>query len=149
MGAPSRSALTFPGGHADRRLRRAGALFAVTFVLHTADHLRRGLDEVSAQVEVLGNLGTVLTVVALGLAFTGHRWAPPVAAAAGLSLATGFAAVHLLPDWGAFSDSFPGGDVDLLSWLAATGEIGGALVFGLTGLRVSLQRRGDRLAPAA
>ena len=43
------------------------------------------------------------------------------------------AAVHLLPRWGAFSDSLPDGGVDALSWAAVLLEIGGALAFGVAG----------------
>jgi hypothetical protein len=135
-------------GSTDRWLRVAALIFLVTFVGHTADHLRRGLDSIPTEVEVLGNLGTVLTVAALALAFGANRWAPVAAVAAGLPLALGFAAVHLLPDWGRFSDSFPSGDVDALSWLAASGEIAGALVFACTGIWV-LRRRGLRSVVAA
>ncbi|MFP3900844.1 MAG: hypothetical protein ACLFXM_08295 [Acidimicrobiia bacterium] len=125
----------------DRWLRAAALVFLVTFVGHTADHLRRGLDAISTEVEVLGNAGTVLTVVAIGLVLAGHRWGPAAAVAAGLPLALGFALVHFLPDWGAFSDSFPSGDVDALSWLAASGEVVGALVFAAAGAR-ALRRDG-------
>lgn len=125
----------------DRWLRAAAAFLLVTFVGHNADHLRRGLDAISPEVEMLGTIGAAVTVVALGLAFSGHRWTPAAAVSVGLPLAVGFAAVHFLPDWGAYSDSFPSGDVDGLSWLAATGEVTGALVFAAVGAGV-LRRRG-------
>lgn len=134
------------GVREDRResdgwLRTAALVFLVTFVGHTVDHLRRGLDAISTEVELLGNVGIVLSVVAVGLVLAGHRWGPAAAVAVGLPLAIGFALVHFLPDWGAFSDSFPSGDVDALSWLAASGEIVGALAFAAAGIRV-LRRDG-------
>jgi hypothetical protein len=115
-------------------LRLTGAVYLLGWSLHTADHLRRGLDAVTSEVLWAGNVSGVIALVAIGVALAGHRLAPIAAIAAGLPAAAGVAAVHLLPGWGVFSDSLPDGNVDALTWAAVLVEIAGALVFGLAGL---------------
>jgi hypothetical protein len=65
----------------------------------------------------------VVAVAAIALAFMGHRLAPLVAVAHGFSQALGVAAVHLLPRWSAFGDSFSDAWADVLSWAAVVVEI--------------------------
>jgi hypothetical protein len=57
----------------------------------------------------------------------------------------GVAAVHLLPQWSAFSDPFPGSSVDIGSWIAVCIEILGAVAFGLAGLSALLRQRNPTL----
>ena len=121
---------------ADRILRYAALFYAVGFVVHTADHFRRGLDVLTPEVLWAGNVAGVVAVAAIVLALVGYRLAPLVAVATGFFLALGVAAVHLLPPWSAFSDSLPNGDVDALSWAAVLIEIAGALAFGAAGAYV-------------
>jgi hypothetical protein len=118
-------------------LRLTGTIYLIGWSLHTADHLRRGIDAVSSEVFWAGNVSGVIALVAIGMAFAGHRLAPIAAIAGGLPAAVGVAAVHLLPGWGVFSDSLPDGHVDGFTWVAVLVEIGGALVFGLAGLVVA------------
>lgn len=115
-------------------LRAAALLYAVGLALHTADHFRRGTDAVTPQVLWLGTAGTVLGALAIVAVLVGHRMAPEIAAAVGLPKAIGVSAVHFLPAWGAFSDSFVTGDVGALSWAAASVEVAGALALGVGGL---------------
>ncbi len=128
--------------HGERMLRYAAVLFAAGLLVHTGDHLRRGLDVVTTEVFWAGNVSTVLAVAVIALVFLGNRWAPLLAVAAGFSQALGVAAVHLLPGWGAFSDSLSAGGVDALSWAAVLIEIGGALALGVAGAAVL--RHGER-----
>ena len=58
---------------------------------------------------------------------------PLVAAGAGLYIAVGVSATHLLPTWGPMSDSLPNGDVDPFTWIAVLFEIVGAIVLGIVG----------------
>lgn len=115
-------------------LRAAALLYAAGLALHTADHFRRGTDAVTPQVLWLGTAGTVLGILAIAAVLVGHRMAPEIAAAVGLPKAIGVSAVHFLPAWGAFSDSFVTGDVGALSWAAASIEVAGALALGVGGL---------------
>src|SRR5258705_13542223 len=104
-------------GHDGRfLLRLTAAVYLVGWSLHTGDHLRRGLDAVTAEVLWAGNISGLLALAAIGLALAGHRLAPIAAVAAGLPAAVGVAAVHLLPSWGVFSDSLPDGHVDGFTW---------------------------------
>ncbi|MDQ1396026.1 MAG: hypothetical protein QOG64_1285 [Acidimicrobiaceae bacterium] len=135
-----------------RLLEYTAGLYAVAWVVHTGDHLRRGLDVVTTQVAVLGSVAAVLQLAAVALVFLRFRWAPILAAAIGIPDAIGIAAVHLLPHWSAFSDAFPGAHgagVTTLSWVAAIMEIVGALAFGLAGMYAWRRARGAAVADGA
>lgn len=119
-----------------RRLQTAAAVYLAGLVLHTADHLRRGLDSVTDHVFWAGNLSTVLGVTAVVLIFTGHRFAPVAAVAFGFPIAIGVAAVHGLPEWSAFSDSFIDQTMSWMSWSVVVIEIVGALATGIVGLKL-------------
>jgi hypothetical protein len=127
------------GGIADARLRRTGVACLAAVAVHGIDHLRRGTDVVTTQVLSLGTVQLALVVIAVVLVFRRHPWAAPAAIAVGLPGAIGFAAVHLLPHWGSFSDPFTGvvvaPKVNALSWVTALLEIGADLAFGWAGIR--------------
>lgn len=118
---------------ADRVLRYAALVYTAGFLAHNGDHVRRGLDVLTPEVFWAGTVSGMVAVAAITLALVGHRLAPLVAVAHGFSQALGVAAVHLLPRWGALSDSLPDGGVDALSWAAVLVEIAGALAFGAAG----------------
>jgi hypothetical protein len=117
----------------DRVLTSTALFFLVGWTLHTADHFRRGTDVVTGEVLWAGTASGILAIAAIVLALRHHHLAPYAAAAVGI---TGFAiaAVHLLPSWGAFSDSLPDGRVDGFTWAAVLLEIVGALAFGAAGV---------------
>ena len=123
-----------------RALRYAAFLYAASFLVHNADHWRRGLDVLTPYVFWAGVVSGGAAVGAILLALAGHRLAPAIAVAVGFPMALGVAAVHLAPPWSAFSDAFPGGGVDAVSWLAVLLEIGSAVAFAAAGAYV-LQRR--------
>ena len=127
----------------DQVLRCAALLYLVGFLLHTGDHLRRGVDVLTPEVFWAGVASSILVVVAITLALVGHRLAPLIAVAAGFPVALGVAAVHLAPQWSAFSDSLPDGHVDAWTWAAVLVEIAGALAFAAAGAYV-LRQRGRR-----
>ena len=131
---------------ANRVLKYAALLYAAGFLLHNADHVRRGLDVLTPEVLGAGSASGVVAVGAIALALVGHPLAPLVAVAHGLSQGLGVAAVHLLPHWSTFSDSLPDGGADALSWVAVLVEIGSALGFGVAGAYV-LARRQQRVTP--
>ena len=118
-----------------RRLWWSAGLFAVASAVHAIDHLRRGQGTVSDALLAAGNLSLVLQVAVVTLVLVRHRSAPLVAAAAGPSLALGFAAAHWLPTWSDLSD--PVWEIDGLRWLSATtsaAEIVTAALLGAVGL---------------
>jgi hypothetical protein len=111
-------------------------LYLAGWLVHNADHLRRGFDVVTTEVIVLGTVAGVLQLVAIGAVFFRFRLAPLLAVAVGLPDAVGIAAVHLLPHWSSLSDAFPGAHstgVTTWSWVAAIAEVGSALLFTLAG----------------
>jgi hypothetical protein len=124
---------------ADIPLRYAAALFGAGLVVHTADHLRRGLDAVTAEVFWGGNVLAVMAVVAIALVFMRHRQAALVAAVVGFTAAVGVSAAHLLPHWSSLSDSLPDGNVDGFTWVAVLIEIVGALALGIAGVNALRQ----------
>ena len=132
----------------DLRLGYAAVFFAVALSMHTADHLRRGMDVVPLAVFTAGMIQGVTAVIAVILVFRGSRWAPHAAILVGLASAVGFTAAHLLPTWGAFSDSFihaaPVEAVTWFSWVTAILEILGDLLFGAAGIAVLMARSPSR-----
>ena len=135
-----------------RVLEYAAILYAIAWVVHTGDHLRRGFGAVTTEVAVLGSVAAVLQLAVVALVLLRYPSAPLLAALIGIPDAIGIAAVHLLPHWSSFSDAFPGAHgtgVTAFSWIAAILEIVGALAFGLAGLSLwRSARSGGRLLPA-
>src|SRR3954469_2432383 len=127
-----------------RFLRYAALLYALGLALHIVDHLRRGFDVLTPEVFWAGNISTTLGITTVFLVLMGHRWGPMVAALTGIPVAIGVATVHLLPEWSAFSDAFPGAQhtgVTALSYTVVLIEIVGAFAMGVAGLSVVLRRR--------
>jgi hypothetical protein len=124
-----------PGDH--RLLKYCALFYALGLALHTADHLRRGLDAVTTQVLWIGNVSTAIGITVAVLVIVGYRNAPMLAAVTGVPVALGVAAVHLLPKWSsALSDTFIGAHntgVTGLSWAVVLVEIAGALAMGIVG----------------
>lgn len=122
----------------DGPLRYAAGLYAAGLALHTADHLRRGIDVITTEVLWLGNLSTAAAIVVIVMVFTRHRLAAAAAVVLGFSVAIGVAAVHLLPHWSTLSDAFPdaqGTGVTAMSWAVVLIEIVGAFAMGVAGVR--------------
>jgi hypothetical protein len=114
-------------------LKSAATVFLVGFLLHNADHARRGIDAITDHVVWGGTIVAMVAAVVLTLVFTDHPAAPMAAAAAGLGIAVGVSATHLLPEWGVLSD--PLLDLSATSWVAVFAEIAGAVLLGVSGLR--------------
>lgn len=130
-----------------RALRWATVVFVTGWLLHSADHARRGTEVVTRHVQGLGVYGGLVMLLTVTLVFTGHRWAPHVAAFLCLPGSLMIAAVHLLPSWGVFSDAFPGGaarGVSALSWAAVLIETAGKLAVGLIGVAMLVRDDGTR-----
>lgn len=123
---------------------RIGAVaFALAFVLHNADHFRRGLDVVTPYV-LWG--GVALGAVAIGsivLVAIDHAYAPPAAVVAGVALGLGAAVSHLLPTWSVFSDPLWSNGADALTWAAVVLEVGMSLVFAFLGWQVLSRYRSE------
>ena len=87
-------------------------------IVHALDHTLRQTAKVPTEASTLGTIGFVTTGAALVLAVVGSRWAWPATALVALGTFAGFVAVHLLPDWGPFSQPYSDIPVDALSWVA-------------------------------
>jgi hypothetical protein len=122
-----------------RTLRWAAVLYVLAVLVHGADHVRRGIDAVTTEVRSSGLVQLVLALVVLFLVLRGHRWAAAAATSLGFTSALLFVAVHFVPYWGSFSDSFTGSrvgpDVTALSWVAAIVEVAAGLALGWAGAR--------------
>ena len=131
-----------PFGSKNKNLlfRWAAMAFAAALAVHGADHLRRGMAATPPAVMIAGSVQLLLAALTLALVFTASRWAPHAAIAVGLASALGFAAAHLLPHWGFFSDSFisapPAAHVTTFSWVSAMAEILADVLFGIAGIAV-------------
>jgi hypothetical protein len=115
-------------------LRWAAWVFLAGWILHNADHLRRGLAVLTPGILWLGSVSGIVSLVVIGLALRGSGYAPELAVAMGFGMAIGVSAVHLLPTWSVFSDSLPF-TADAITWMAVMAEIIGGVVFGWVGLR--------------
>jgi len=136
------------GARGDRLLRIASVVFISAVLVHSADHLRRGLFSVPVGVQLAGFLQLLLAVMAVVLVWRRHPLAPHMAVAVGFGSAVGFVFAHLLPVyWPPLSDSFVDGriaasGVNGFSWFAVGFEILADLFFALAGVR-SLRSRGS------
>jgi Na+/proline symporter len=134
----------------EQRLRWIAVVFLVAVAVHGADHMRRGMDVVTTQVMWAGAIQFLLAVITVVLVFRRHPWAPLAAIVIGFASAIGFTAVHLLPHWSSFSDSFTGSrvapNVTVLSWATALFEIGADFALGWAGVRVYRNQPKTRLA---
>src|SRR5436305_9703770 len=127
----------------ERWLKYGALLYALGLALHIADHVRRGLDVLTPEVQWAGNVSTVVGLTTVVLVLLGHRYGPMLAALTGVPVGVGVAAVHLLPHWGALSDAFPGASntgVTAMSWTVVLIEIGGALPMGVIALALVRDR---------
>jgi hypothetical protein len=121
---------------ADRWLRITAVLYGLAFLVHTADHFRRGVSSSPWLVVLAGTLAGVAQVAAVAGALTDRRWAPLAAAVVGLADAVGVAAVHFITTPTAVTDPVVGAaaHVDAATPLAVAVEVGTSLAFGLAGL---------------
>ncbi len=119
------------------------ALLLGLLVVHALDHSLRQSAPVPAEASTLGTAGFVTVGAALVLALLGSRWAWPLTALVAFGTFVGFLAVHLVPDWGPFSQPYADIPVDALSWVAM-------LVPALVALGVAVYAaRAGRLRAAA
>ncbi len=122
-------------------LRQATVLYGLGFLIHNADHARRGIDASPEPVVWAGTAVAMLTAAIFTIVVVRHHIAARFCAAAGAAIAVGVALAHLLPKWGFLSDPLPGGDVDVYTWAAVLAEILAAAWLSLIGLRAMRQTR--------
>jgi hypothetical protein len=115
-------------------LEAASVGFVAANILHTLDHLRQGLGDLTWEILAGGSVLTLLAIVVLVMALRKNERAPAFAAVVGLSGSVGIASAHIAPHWSALSDSYPAIHADALSWIVMLIEVGAALVLGIVGL---------------
>jgi hypothetical protein len=120
----------------------------VVITLHGVDHLMqdRGIGALGTGALLAAAANYLYALVAFLLILARHQLAPLVAAVVGFYLALGVASSHLLPDWGTFSDPYPGLSLGAYSWSLVFAEIGIAFMLGLAGLR-AMRRASEDVAP--
>lgn len=94
------------------------AMLLGLLIVHALDHSLRQSAPVPTEASTLGTIGFVVTGAALVLALLGSRWAWPATVLIAFGTFAGFVAVHLVPDWGPFSQPYEDIPVDALSWIA-------------------------------
>lgn len=126
--------------------------YLIGMTIHASDHLYRGLTGDDMHSSWPGWLQVALSVVAVGLPVAtllyvraGRTGAAALSTVVGLGSAGVFFALHVLPSWGPFTDSFvdpqSGAQVNWYAWVTAAIGIGGSLWLGISGL-VLLRRPG-------
>jgi hypothetical protein len=113
----------------------ASIVFLAANVLHTIDHFRQGVGDLTTEILVAGSLLTLSAVATLFLVLRRHPQAPLVAVVVGFSGAAGILASHVAPHWSALSDSYPEISADAISWVVMFVELGAALLLGIVALR--------------
>ncbi len=125
----------------------AMAMLLGLLVAHALDHSLRQSATVPAGTATLGTLGLVANGAALVLALAGTRWAWPLTALVAFGTFVGFLVVHVVPDWGPFSQPYTDIPVDALSWVAMLTPAVVAFGVGVFALRAgALRRRHARTA---
>ena len=110
-------------------------------VIHALDHTLRQSAPVPTEASTLGTIGFVVTGAALVLAVFGSRWAWPLTTLIAFGTFAGFVLVHVVPDWGPFSQPYSDIPVDALSWVAMIVPALAALAVGIYALRASTARK--------
>ncbi len=125
-----------------RTMRGAAYLFIGAWVVHTADHARRGLDATTEAVVWAGTVVGLLAAVSITLILVRHPSAPAVAAVVFPAIAIGVIASHMVPEWSALSDPLlVDSTTDGWSIVAAGGEIIAAIVLGTNAVRVMMRNQ--------
>jgi hypothetical protein len=122
---------------AKQGLRIATIAYLAGFVVHNADHARRGVDASPEPVVWAGTAVAMLTAVIATLVFTSHRLAPRFSAAAAASIAVGVAITHLTPSESTLTDPLTVTGISPLSWIAVLAEIITAALLATVALRTA------------
>ena len=119
----------------------AAAAFLAANLLHGADHVRQGVDDVGVAVKIGGALLTVAAIEVFRR--RRHPGAALLATIVGFTAAVAVVASHVAPHWSILSDSYLD-DVspDALSWAVMLAEVAAGFMLGVVGLR-----RLERTAP--
>ena len=138
-----------------RFLKYAAFCYAVGMIVHGSDHLLRGLTGDDRQASwpgavqiVMAALTVGVSALAIAVALSDCRHAAVASMIIGFGSAAVFLAIHVLPSWASFTDSFvsaeAGARVSDYSWITASFGISAAFVLGLAGADSFLVARSRR-----
>ena len=130
-----------------RALLTATLIWLALDIGHALDHTRQGR-ELATEVYTAGVTGWVATAVLLVLIVRGHRLAPLLATMFGAAVVLGFLAVHIAPEWSAFSDPYGDFDPDALSWALVVLPMLAGLNLAITGARWVRQPMSRAVSPS-
>ena len=131
-----------------RALKVTAVLYVLGYLIHSADHVGRGLDLTPGATFWLGTIGLLPAFAAVAFAFAEQRLAGAFAVLAGTTTAVSASLIHLPPHWSAFSEPFREG-VGVVDWLTLVAMVGGGIAFALAGLyavREERRRASPRIA---
>ncbi|HEV1997293.1 MAG TPA: hypothetical protein VGR61_04070 [Candidatus Dormibacteraeota bacterium] len=105
--------------------------YVVLNLLHVADHVRQGR-ALAPQVSGPGTAVLFVAVILAALAWRRSRLAPYLGLAFGAVTSVGLVIVHLIPPWGAYSDSYLPLQLDALSYLSVLSLLAAGPAIGIS-----------------
>jgi hypothetical protein len=136
------------GESVHKALRVTAYLYFAGYAIHSVDHLARGIDKTPSAVRLAGLAAFAASIVVVALVVRRHRSAASLAIVAGFGTALGVAAVHVPPEWGAFSQPFRD-NVTALDWASVAVNVITALAFGIAGVYAWMHERSVKAEPLA
>ena len=111
-------------------LPASATAYVVLNLLHVADHVRQGR-ALAPQVTWPGTAVLIMAVTLAVLAWRRNPLAPYLGLAFGAVTSIGLVVVHLIPQWGAYSDSYLPLHLDALSWLSVLALLAAGIAVGI------------------
>ena len=114
-------------------LQASATAYVVLNLLHVADHVRQGR-ALAPQVTWPGTAVLVVAIALAVLAWRRNPLAPYLGLAFGALTSVGLVVVHLVPQWGAYSDSYLPLHLDALSWLSVLALLAAGIAVGVSSM---------------
>jgi hypothetical protein len=121
-------------------LKATAVLYIAGYLIHSADHVARGLALTPPATFWLGTVALLPAGMIVALALLDHRLAPALAVLAGTSTAVAASLIHLPPPWSVFSEPFRT-NVGIADWLTLVAMVGSAVAFAAVGAAALRARR--------
>lgn len=130
------------------RLGRLLPIFATTYVvlnlLHVVDHVRQGR-ALAPQVTGPGTAVLLVGIVLVLLAWLRNPLAPYLGLAFGAVTSVGLVVVHLIPPWGAYSDSYLPLHLDAISYLSVLSLLAAGVAIAISSAAAVVNPRRPQL----
>lgn len=130
-------------------LVRANLALLALLVVHSLDHaFNQPARSIDGAIGMFALIGFGLVIAAIALARKGHRFAPAVSVAGGVSNAAGFAIIHLTPQRNWLSDPYSAFNPNVLSWMTLAAPMVVGLLVAVLAIRArNAARAGLSLRP--